>query len=87
MVVLASSSKLKREVIRLLKEDEEFRYAIAGLVGLDEILKRTAEHDRKFNEILERLAEHDKKFEEIFERFAEHDRKFNEILERLAEHD
>jgi len=84
---LASSSKLKREIIRLLREDEEFKYAVAGLVGLDEVLKRTSEHDRKFNEILERLAEHDKKFAEIFERFAEHDRKFNEILERLAEHD
>lgn len=34
------STQLKREVLRLLKEDEEFRYAVAGYVGLDEILKR-----------------------------------------------
>ena len=34
------SSKIKREIMRLLKEDEEFRYMVAGLIGLEEILKR-----------------------------------------------
>ena len=29
---------LKKEILRLLKEDEEFRYAVAGLIGLDKIL-------------------------------------------------
>ena len=37
---------LKSELLRLLKEDEEFRYAVAGLIGLEEILKRLEEHDR-----------------------------------------
>jgi chromosome segregation ATPase len=37
------SSRLKKEIIKLLKEDEEFRYIVAGLIGLDEILKRLDE--------------------------------------------
>ena len=31
---------LKREIIRLLREDEEFRYAVAGVIGFQEVLKK-----------------------------------------------
>jgi len=89
-----SSAELKRRILRLLREDEEFRYAVLGMVGYGELLKRAEEHDRKFNEIIARLEEHDRKFAEIIakleehsKRFEEHDRKFNEILARLEEHD
>ncbi|MCS6788091.1 MAG: hypothetical protein NZ733_02225 [Aigarchaeota archaeon] len=34
------AAELKREILRLLKEDLEFRYAIAGLLGLEEVLRR-----------------------------------------------
>jgi len=54
--------------MRLLREDEEFRYAVLSMVGYGELLKRTEEHDRKFNEILARLEEHDRKFAEIMVR-------------------
>jgi len=70
----------------LLKEDEEFRYAVAGLIGLSEILKELREHSRKFNEIVAKLEEHDKRFYEIVARLEEHDRKFNEILKVLKDH-
>jgi len=79
--------ELKSEILRLLKEDEEFRYAVAGLIGLGEILKRLDKHDEKFNEIIARLSEHDRKFTEIMARLSEHDKKFNEIMTRLSEHD
>jgi hypothetical protein len=29
--------ELKSRMLRLLREDEEFRYAVAGLLGLEEI--------------------------------------------------
>jgi len=35
---------LKSSILRLLKEDEEFRYAVAGLIGLEEILRRLDRH-------------------------------------------
>ncbi len=34
------STSIKKEIIRLLKEDEEFRYMVAGLIGIEEMLKR-----------------------------------------------
>ncbi len=34
------STGLRREIIKLLKEDEEFRYMVAGLIGIQEVLKR-----------------------------------------------
>jgi len=32
-------SDLKANILALLRGDEEFRYAVAGMLGLDEILK------------------------------------------------
>jgi hypothetical protein len=88
-----SSAELKRKILRLLREDDEFRYAVLGVAGYGELLRRAEEHDRKFEEILARLEEHDRKFTEIMarleehsRRFEEHDRKFNEITAILVEH-
>jgi hypothetical protein len=36
---LAAEDRLKSRILRLLKEDEEFRYAVVGLLGLEEILR------------------------------------------------
>jgi chromosome segregation ATPase len=35
-----STSKLRRELLDLLEKDVEFRYAVAGLLGISEILRR-----------------------------------------------
>ncbi|NAZ25813.1 MAG: hypothetical protein GU357_08665, partial [Thermofilum sp.] len=34
------SNKLKEEILDLLERDKEFRYAVAGYLGISEILKR-----------------------------------------------
>ena len=95
------ASELKKQIIDLLEKDKEFRYTVAGLIGLREVLdelrelrRKGEEHDRKFNEILERLDRHEEILIEHTKRFEEHDRKFNEILaelklhrEKLEEHD
>jgi len=94
-------AKLKKEFLKLLEEDKEFRYTVAGYIGLGEILKKLEEHDRKFNEILAELRahrqildrhtaileEHSRILEEHSRRLEEHDRKFNEIMEILRMHD
>jgi hypothetical protein len=51
--------ELKTKILKILREDEEFRYAVAGIIGLEEIIKRLEKHDEKFNEILERLDRHE----------------------------
>jgi hypothetical protein len=81
------SEEERKRFLRALEQDEEFRYAVAGLVGLTDILKRLEQHDRKFNEIIARLEGHDKKFNEVILRLEEHDKKFNEVILRLEEHD
>ena len=43
-----------------MREDEEFRYAVAGLIGLEEILKRLDRHEAqlvKLREDMNRLRE------------------------------
>ena len=46
---------LKREFLRLLEVDEEFRLAVISYLGLDKIFNRLDEHSRKFDQILEEI--------------------------------
>ncbi len=59
-------SKLKQEFMELLEKDVEFRYAVAGYLGLSEILKRLDAHGEELvklredmNEVLKRLDRHE----------------------------
>ena len=79
------ASGLKERILDLLERDREFRYAVAGLIGLDEILKRLDRHDRKFNEILAILKEHTAILKEHTARLGEHDRKFNEVIAEIRD--
>lgn len=69
------TEKLKREFIELLEKDIEFRYTVAGYLGLSEILKR-----------LDKLEEGQKKlFESIEKLWESHNRLWeshNKLLER-----
>ncbi|MCC6004876.1 MAG: DUF3782 domain-containing protein [Thermofilum sp.] len=47
------SSQLKQRLLKLLKEDEEFRYAVAGLLGLEEILKRLDKNEEQLVKLRE----------------------------------
>ena len=89
---LQSSSRLKKSIIRLLKEDEEFRYTVAGLIGLDEVLKRFDKFDGIFAELLKRVEKHSgeiaKLRKDMVKGFARHDEillKHSEEIARLRE--
>ena len=69
---------LKKEILELLKRDEEFRYAVAGLIGLEEILRRLDRHEELIAKILERLDRHEELIAKILERLDRHE----ELLER-----
>jgi hypothetical protein len=49
------SSRLKEEMLELLETDKEFRYAVAGYLGISEIMKRLDSHEEKMAQILEEL--------------------------------
>ena len=89
-----SMDELKKQLIELLKRDEEFRYAIAGLIGLGEVLaelrKLREDSSKRFEAIERKLLEHDKRFEEMNKRFEaiehkllEHDKRFEEMNKRF----
>jgi hypothetical protein len=61
---MESRQKLRREFIELLRTDEEFRLAVRGLVGLDEILNR-------LESIEKRIEEHSKAIKTLSERVEE----------------
>ena len=50
---MSEIAELKRKVLKLLKEDLEFRYAVAGLIGMEEILKRLDRHDEELAKLRE----------------------------------
>ncbi|MEM2868324.1 MAG: hypothetical protein QXR84_07570, partial [Candidatus Bathyarchaeia archaeon] len=75
------TSELKSKIFALLREDVEFRYAVAGLLGLEEIFRRLDRHEAE----LVRLREDFNKLREDFNRKAEEDSKrFISIEAELA---
>ncbi|MEM2303257.1 MAG: DUF3782 domain-containing protein [Candidatus Bathyarchaeia archaeon] len=84
---------LKEKLLNLLKEDEEFRYAVAGLIGLEEILKRLDRHEaelvrlredmnRGFEKHSEILSRHEVELIKLREDMMEGFRRHDEILSR-----
>jgi len=77
--------ELKSRMLKLLREDEEFRYAVAGLLGMEEILKRLDRHEAE----LVRLREDMNKLrEDMVGGFKRHDvelAKLREDMNRLRE--
>jgi len=94
-------AELKSRILELLKRDEEFRYAVAGLIGLDRVLnelrmlredfnklyEKSLEHDKRFEAIERKLLEHGKRLEAIERKLLEHDKRFEAIERKLLEHD
>jgi predicted nuclease with TOPRIM domain len=81
MEMSSELSELKAKIFALLREDEEFRYAVAGMLGLDEILRRLEKHDERFEEILRRLDRHEAELIKLREDFNKLREDFNKIRE------
>jgi len=73
-----SARELKSRILKLLREDEEFRYAVAGLLGLEEILKRLDRHEAE----LVKLREDMNKLREDMNRLREDMIRGFELVER-----
>ncbi|MEM2892747.1 MAG: hypothetical protein QW638_02625 [Candidatus Bathyarchaeia archaeon] len=75
------SERLKREFIELLEKDLEFRYTVAGYLGLSEILKRMDGHEKR----QEKLWEEVKSLREGQEKLWEEVKSLREGQEKLWE--
>ena len=82
---MAARDRLKSRMLRLLKEDEEFRYAVAGLLGLEEILKRLDRNEQELVRLREDMAKMFEKHEERFARIEEEIRRIWQELAKLRE--
>ncbi len=86
---------LKSNILKLLKEDEEFRYAVAGLIGLEDLRKGQNELREavaklekaiaKLEESVASLAEEQRKLEKAVASLAGEQRKMKESVASLAE--
>jgi hypothetical protein len=82
---MVGNMTLKEEFLALLEKDKEFRYAVAGLLGFEEILRRLDRHEGelvKLREDLNRLGEN------MLLGFKRHDEelvKLREDMNRLRE--
>jgi hypothetical protein len=85
---LADKDRLKSRILRMLKEDEEFRYAVAGLIGLEEVLKRLDRHEDEVRRIwqeIEKLREDMNKLrEDMMKGFEKHEERFARIEQELV---
>ncbi len=74
-------TEFKKQVLELIKSDEEFRLAIASAIGYHVLLEEIKNLRKDFNTM---YSEFNKRFEVIEMKLFGHDREFNEIIERLA---
>jgi len=91
-------AQLKAAFLKLLREDEEFRYAVAGLIGMEEILKRLDRHEELLVELFKKLEKHEEELVKIWEElarlredmnkgFQRHDQLFAEVFKRFERYD
>ena len=73
---------LKMRMLKLLREDEEFRYAVAGLIGLEEILKRLDRNESELVKLREDMVEGFKRHDAEIIRLREDMNRGFELVER-----
>jgi len=82
-----AGSSLRAQLLDLLDRDKEFRYAVAGKLGLSEILERLDRNEeaiRKLWEEVRALREGQEKLWENYEKLAQGQEKLWENYEKLA---
>jgi len=90
------SEEEKLRLLKTIESDVEFRYAIAGALGisaiLDELRRLREDFNKRFEEVNKRLeehgkilAEHSKRLEEQGKRLEEHSKRLEELTKALEE--
>jgi len=82
------SARIKKEMIKLLKEDEEFRYTIAGLMGIQDISKgidRIEEEQRRLREDFNKMLQEQRRLREDFNKMLQEQEAMREEQRRLRE--
>ena len=95
-----SRSKIKEEFLKLLEEDREFRYTVAGLLGIREILERIDKNTEELVKLQqqvtslqeqvvklqEQVTRHSEAIEALQKQVAEHSKEIKALREQMIEH-
>ena len=68
---MVDALSLKDEFLTLLEKDKEFRYAVAGLLGLEEILHRLDRNEQELAKLKEDMNGGFKRYDEELVRLRE----------------
>ena len=83
------SEEEKLRLLKTIESDVEFRYAIAGALGisaiLDELRRLREDFNKRFEEVNKRLEEHGKILAEHSKRLEEHSKRLEELTKALEE--
>jgi hypothetical protein len=71
---------LKEEFLDLLERDRSFRYAIAGLIGIEEVLRRLDKHEEELVRLREDMVAGFRRHDEILEKHAQEIAKLREDM-------
>lgn len=75
-----SIGEIKSVILRLFKEDEEFRLAIAGLLGLNTILEELKKLREDFNRFVKTQEE---RWHDAFKRFSRLELELGAVTESM----
>lgn len=76
-------NKLKEEFLKLLREDVEFRYAVLGLLGIEEILRRIDKNTEAIKALQKQMIELQKQMREHGLILEEHTKALRSLQEQV----
>jgi uncharacterized protein YdcH (DUF465 family) len=83
-----TTADFKRKILTLLKEDEEFRYAVVGLLGIEDLRSgqaRLEEGQARLTEAIQKLTERNDSLERAVQKLVERDNSLEHIVQKLTE--
>ena len=78
-----SAAELKKKILTLLEEDREFRYAVAGIIGFDSVLKSLESLQEQVRSLQEQVAENTKAIRALQEQALRHAKAIEGFSRRL----
>ncbi|AFA39682.1 paREP7 [Pyrobaculum oguniense TE7] len=85
---MSLSAEEKRRFLKALEEDQEFRYAVAGLLGLGELLAELKKLREDFNNYVKRSERlwrrHERRWRQNEKRWREANKRFSRLEETLG---
>ena len=77
---------LKEEFLKLLREDVEFRYAVIGLIGLEEVIRRIDKNTEAILNLQEQVVKLQEQVRTLQEQMIKHSEAIRALQEQVERH-